>query len=164
MQKLYTDIRQLLKDIPEVLLAYLFGSQINGNIGPLSDFDFAILSDRNANEAQLRSSLGSALAQKLESNRIDLVILHNAPIELAFAIISKGRLLYERDVRTRVDYEARIMGLYFDYVPFLKTLRQDIIKGDEHAARVRRYRQALGRTQGALGSTGANQGKTTQGV
>ena len=86
--------------------------------------------------------------------------ISEVPIDLAFAVISQGSILYERDIQTKIDCEARIMGLYFDYLPFLKLARQDIIKGDDdHADRVRRYRTALGRTQKTLGQVGADQGK-----
>jgi predicted nucleotidyltransferase len=144
---------------PEIALAYLFGSRVEGNLGPQSDYDFAILVDREAGGPKVRSELSSALSRELQTSRVDVVLLREAPIELAFSVISEGEIIYERDVQTRVDFEARIMGLYFDYLPFLRMAREDIIKGDDHAVRARRYRQALGRTQGALGQIGAPQGK-----
>jgi predicted nucleotidyltransferase len=147
------------KDHPEVTMAYLFGSRVEGHLGPLSDYDFALLVERGADAAAVRSSFASALSRELESTRIDVVLLSNAPVELAFAVISQGEIVYERDVATRVKFEARIMGLYFDALPFLRMARQDIIKGDDHAARVQRYRETFGRTQGALGKIGASQRK-----
>ena len=146
-------------DFPEVKMAYLFGSRVEGHLGPLSDYDFALLVERDADAAAVRSSFASALSNLMGSTRIDVVLLRKAPIELAFAVISQGEIVYERDVATRVEFEARIMGLYFDALPFLRMARQDIIKGDDHAARVQRYRKALGRTQGALGQIGASQRK-----
>ncbi|MFP4035656.1 MAG: type VII toxin-antitoxin system MntA family adenylyltransferase antitoxin, partial [Desulfovermiculus sp.] len=135
---------------PSIAMTYLFGSRVEGNIGPKSDYDFAVLLDRDADKAGVRSSLTSNLAGLLRSPRIDVVILNNAPIELSFAVISQGEILYERDVATRVDFEAKVMGLYFDYLPFLRRSRDDILKEDPYAARVLRYREALGRTQGTL--------------
>ncbi|MFO7878053.1 MAG: nucleotidyltransferase domain-containing protein, partial [Desulfovermiculus sp.] len=135
---------------PRIALAYLFGSQVEGNIGPQSDYDFGILLDRDADKAAVRSSLASDLAKLLQSPRIDIVLLGNAPIDLSFAVISQGEILYERDIGARVDFEAKIMGLYFDYLPFLRRSRDDILKEDPYAARVLRYRKTLGRTQGTL--------------
>lgn len=146
-----------------IALAYLFGSRVEGNIGPQSDYDFGILLDRDADKAAVRSSLASDLAKLLQSPRIDIVLLGNAPIDLSFAIISHGHILYERDVATRVDFEAKVMGLYFDYLPFLKRSRDEILKEDPYAARVLRYRKALGRTQRTLDQIRAAESKKTGG-
>lgn len=154
-------INQIIKEFQSVDLVYLFGSRLEGNLGPLSDYDFAVLIDRNADGPWIRSDLGSALSRELQTYRVDVILLHEAPIDLAFAVIKKGKILYERDVLTRVDFEARIMGLYFDYLPFLRLAWQDIIGGNEHAHRIRRYRKALGRTQRTLGQIRADQGKST---
>lgn len=140
-------------------MLYRFGSRVDGTAGPQSDFDFAVVLDRDADSAAVRSGLASELARQTGSNRIDLVLLENAPIELAFAVISKGEILYERDVKTRVEFEARIMSLYSDALPFLKMVRNDIIEENGHAARVQRYRKALGRTQGTIGQIGTPERK-----
>ncbi len=153
-------MRQIIeKDFPEVAMLYRFGSRVDGTAGPGSDYDFAVLLERQANSGAIRSRLASELARQTGSNRIDLVLLDNAPIELVFAVISKGEILYERDVETRVEFEARIMSLYSDALPFLRMVRNDILKENGHAARVQRYRKALGRTQGTLGQIGAPEGK-----
>ena len=147
----------------KIALAYLFGSRVDGNVGPQSDYDFAVLLDRDAEKATVRSNLSSDLAKLLQSQRMDIVFLGDAPIELSFAVISQGQILYERDVQTRVDFEARIMGLYFDYLPFLRKSRDDILKEDPYAARVLRYRKALGRTQRTLDQIGAAQREESSG-
>ncbi|MBS3809477.1 MAG: nucleotidyltransferase domain-containing protein [Desulfobacterales bacterium] len=153
-------IRHIIEnDYPEVAMLYRFGSRVDGTAGPQSDYDFAALVDRQGDSAAIRSGLASELSRQLGTSRIDLVLLQNAPIDLAFAIISKGEILYERNINTRVEFEARIMGLYFDALPFLKMARQQIIKENGHAARVQRYRKALGRTQGTLGQIRSPEGK-----
>ncbi|MGM0425310.1 MAG: type VII toxin-antitoxin system MntA family adenylyltransferase antitoxin, partial [Thermodesulfobacteriota bacterium] len=144
-----SSIREIIqKSYPEVAMLYVFGSRADGSAGPCSDHDFAVLLDRQMDQATLRSSLASELSRQLGTSRVDLVLLGHAPLELAFAVISKGEILYERDVNTRVEFEARIMGLYFDALPFLRRTRQEIIEESSHAARVQRYREALGRTEG----------------
>lgn len=136
---------------PQIRLAYLFGSRAVGLEGPSSDWDLAVLADRGAAKSDFHFRLGSCLAKRLDGNRVDVVLLIRAPVELAYAIISTGEILYERDVQTRVDYESRVMGLYFDYLPVLRAQRRDILKGGDYEARVQRYRKALGRTFRTLG-------------
>jgi len=87
---------------------------------------------------------------QLRTDRIDVVHLNEAPIELAYAIIARGALLMRRDLATQVEAEAYILGRYGDYLPILRAQRRDILKGDDYEKRVRRYREALGRTRRTL--------------
>lgn len=149
-------IEDLISHYPGIKLAYLFGSQIKGDIGPLSDYDIAVLMEYHSDGSQLCSSLGSTLAAGLDT-RIDVVLLNRVPIELAYAIISEGMIIYERDSSTRIDYEAQVMGLYGDYLPTLRAQRYEILNGEEYGPRVQRYREALRRTERALRETGSTQ-------
>jgi predicted nucleotidyltransferase len=152
-------VAQVVVDVPEIQLVYLFGSQVTGNTGPASDYDFGVLLDSTAAWPQMRTELGHRLAQALDTGRIDLILLNRAPIELAFAVIAQGELLFERDVATRVEYEARIMSLYGDYLPILREQRRDILKDKGYDTRVQRYRAALGRTERTLREIRAAQGE-----
>jgi len=150
-QKLETVFSDLVTGCPQVLLVYLFGSRVDSNLGPLSDYDFGVFCKHKVDQAQVRARLYHRLVNELGTEAVDTVILNNAPIELAFSIVSNGHILYERDVKTRVDYEARIMALYFDYLPILRAVRREILEGTDHATRIQRYREAFGRTERTLG-------------
>jgi predicted nucleotidyltransferase len=141
----------ILSDLPQVHLVYLFGSRVAGRIGPLSDYDLAVLIERAADEDQILARLTHRLARALDTDQVDVVSLSRAPITLAYAVIAQGERLYQRDVATRVEYEAKVMSLYGDYLPVLRAQRDDILRGDEHGKRVQRYRAALGRTERTLG-------------
>ncbi|MEJ2726871.1 MAG: nucleotidyltransferase domain-containing protein [Deltaproteobacteria bacterium] len=140
----------LVDDFPGLILAYVFGSQVKGEVGPLSDYDIAVLFEEHSAEGPLRSAVSSALAATLDK-MVDVVLLNRVPIELAYAIIAEGVSVYERDPSSRIDYECKVMGLYGDYLPTLRSQRHDILNGDEYGIRVQRYREALGRTERALG-------------
>lgn len=135
-------------------LAYLFGSRLEGKAGPLSDWDIAVLFSPDRSQKVQAALFAHAFTKATGASRVDVVDLSSAPVELAFAIVSSGEIIYERQVYRRVEYEARVMGLYFDYLPVLQEFRKNILKGDEHAIRVQRYRKALGRTLRALGEIG----------
>lgn len=148
-------ILDVFKDSTRVKLAYLFGSRVDGVTGPLSDYDFAVLMDKKSYGSTAYALLVTALSQTMQVDRVDVVLLEQAPIELAYSIIAQGEVLYEHDIATRVEYESGIMGLYGDYLPVLRKLRSDLLKGDQYAARVQRYRKALGRTARTLSEIGA---------
>jgi len=148
LKKILADI---LVDIAGVKLVYLFGSRVEGFVGPRSDYDFGVLNDRAVDGRQICGSISSALSHMLKAERIDVVLLNNVPVEMAYSIIAQGELIYQCDVFTRVEYEARVLGLYGDYLPVLRMQRHDIInRGDEYDSRVLRYRTALRRTERTL--------------
>ncbi|MBI2864878.1 MAG: nucleotidyltransferase domain-containing protein [Chloroflexi bacterium] len=146
----------VLAGVPGLSLAYLFGSQANGLAGPLSDYDVAILVDETLESAALRTQLAHELAIALETDRVDVVVLNRAPVELAYVAIAQAEVLFQRDEATRVEFEANTMSRYGDYLPVLRAQRRDICRGGEHAARVQRYREALGRTERKIGQIRAS--------
>ncbi len=77
---------------PETLV---YGLALAGD--PLSDYDFGVLVDEVKDVYALRARLASELANALGARRVDVVILNRAPVELAYAVIAQGRLLYERN-------------------------------------------------------------------
>jgi predicted nucleotidyltransferase len=143
-------VAEAAADIPEIQLVYLFGSQVTGDVGPANDHDFGLLLDSTADWPQMRAELRHRLSEALGTGRIDLALLNQAPVELAFAVIAQGELLFERDVATRVEYEARIMSLYGDYLPILREQRRDILEDMGCDTRVQRYQAALRRTERTL--------------
>ena len=105
---------------------YLFGSRVDGVLGPISDYDLAVWTDQQSDRSELHTRQVHEMVLRLGTERVDLVILNDAPIELAYHVIAQGRILYERDLATRVEYEAQVMGLYGDYLPVLRAQRTEI--------------------------------------
>jgi predicted nucleotidyltransferase len=149
----------ILASLEGVRLVYLFGSQVEGSPGPMSDHDFGLLVDRAADGQRIQAQLAHELACALQTDRVDVVLLDRAPVELAYGVVARGQVLFERDVATRVEYEAQVLSRYGDYLPVLRAQRDDILRGDEHVHRVHRYRAALGRTERTLGQITAAQGQ-----
>ncbi len=143
----------------QVLLAYLFGSQAEGTAGPQSDYDIALLVRQPS--LALQASLAHEIGIILGTDRVDVVFLNRAPVELAYAVIAQGQLLYQRSVAERVEFEAKVLSLYADYLPILRRQREEILKDVGKEARVQRYREALGRTERTLAEIRAAQSKAT---
>ena len=157
-EELASAVPEIVASLPDIGLVYLFGSRAQGTDGPLSDCDLGVWVTSDAT-MELRMRLHRALASVLGDVSLDLVFLNDAPIELAYAIIAQGKLLYQRDLATRVEVEANIMGRYGDYLPVLRAQRSEILQGEQSEARVQRYRAALGRTERTLGEIRAAQGE-----
>jgi predicted nucleotidyltransferase len=150
-QDLFDELRAKISGISGINLVYLFGSRLSGNIGPMSDYDLAVLVESLVDAEQVIAELSHAAAIIFKTDRIDVVPLSHAPVELAYAIIAHGECIFQKDTATRVEYEAQVLSMYGDYLPVLRAHREDILRGDDHGRRVQRYRDALGRTERTIG-------------
>jgi predicted nucleotidyltransferase len=132
-----------------IKLAYLFGSRPSGKIGPLSDYDIALLYSK-APPAQATYRMAHKIAARLMTDRIDLVVLNRAPIELRYAVIATGSIIYEVNVAVRVEFEATTLSRYGDFLPVLRQQRKEILEEQYDETGIQRYRTALGETQRLL--------------
>ena len=149
-------VKGILCDFPEIKLIYLFGSRAQKKAGSRSDYDFAVLTDPKQSGEDLRARITHAFSVKLNYGGIDVVLLNNSPIDLAYAVISNGKRFYEKSVEIRVDYEAYVLGRYFDFLPVLRAQRDEVIRGENHASRIQRYRETFGRTERTLSQIGTS--------
>jgi uncharacterized protein len=147
---LVAKLNAISKSLPEITLMYIFGSQVNGDTGPLSDVDLGVLIDPNVEDNELFVRLTLILTETFPDIRFDLVPLHLSPVELAYQIIAHGVCIYEQDTLTRVEFEADILGQHGDYIPVLREHYRDILRGDDYDRRVQRYRKAIRRTERTL--------------
>ena len=107
------NIPEKLSDVFErnaILLAYLFGSRARGDAREESDYDFAILFGRAVGvlgEVELAIEIADALG--IPADRVDVISLDRADLDLAFKVVREGKLIYARDEGTRRRFEARVL-------------------------------------------------------
>ena len=118
----------------EVDVAYLFGSRARGNFTEESDFDFAVLLSRNFNDPYdlVRLIHDLAVALGVKDEKINLVILNDASLELAYKVISEGIIIYERNVEKRVDFEVNTLKFYLDFKPVLDQMHELLVEEYMH--------------------------------
>lgn len=114
-------LHQLFVQTP-VSAAYLTGSLANRSaFGQLSDVDIAILLMEQVKADQFldyRLYFFSELAKRLESDTIDVVILNQASLFFKSQVIKHGQILFSRDERRRVLFEAKAVMDYLDFKRF----------------------------------------------
>ena len=146
-------IKKIFSQENNILLAYIFGSQLRGKIGPLSDYDFAILLSQKPS-FQYKYKLKNKLVNFLDTGQVDLVILNDAPVELKYKIIVTGKIIFQRNSTIRTEFEADTLSKYFDYLPVLRAQKKEILnfkpKGEKYGDRIQRYRAALRKTEKML--------------
>ena len=119
----------------DVSFALLFGSHARGQAGPLADVDVAAYLSGSPSadqcfDARLDITLGGMGV--LGVNDVDVAILNCVGLVLRFAVIRDGVLLSCRDRRALVEFRARTMTEYFDYLPVLTRHTRAIL---DHARR-----------------------------
>ncbi|GFO97728.1 nucleotidyltransferase [groundwater metagenome] len=114
-----------------VRLAYLYGSAAKGKEGKLSDVDIGVLLDDSLSkkerfESQLKF-IGD-ITEILKTNRIDLVVMNDAPNSLNYEIIKTNRPLLIRNKTDKIDFEYRVLLRYLDRKYYEKRAASEFLK------------------------------------
>lgn len=107
---------------PEVLEAYLFGSQARGDSQAHSDIDVAVYIDlERAGDPPFgyAAELTSHLMKALGRNDVDVVVVNEAPPLLYGRVLRDGIRLFARDLRATTVREGQAVSRYCDYLPHL---------------------------------------------
>lgn len=67
-----------------------------------------------------------AVADVVGSERADVVVLNNAPVALAYRVISDGRPIVVNDEGARVRHWVETVDRYLDMAPLRRTLEQGL--------------------------------------
>jgi hypothetical protein len=117
--------------MPEVTLGFIFGSYARGQARPDSDVDFAVLLDEQtptSDRLKFRLHLIDGLARLLGRDDVDVAILNEVPLALAFRVLRDGHLLFERSRAAYVAYRVRTLDQYFDFAPFLERYERSFLR------------------------------------
>lgn len=109
-------LNKIFKQYPSLKLVYLFGSQVSGKTGPLSDYDFAFyIDDEKVNAHYTALEIEGKISTLLATEKVDSVILNytDAP-ELKYSIIKSGKVIYEIEPY-KLLIEPKILNEYFDF-------------------------------------------------
>ena len=104
-----------------VQCAYLFGSVARTEEGPLSDLDLAVLFDDDVPASRRLEQAAEIVeeAERMTGRQVDILILNEAPPALRYRVVCDGRVLYARDERGRIAFEARALDEFLDFKPTL---------------------------------------------
>jgi hypothetical protein len=127
-------LRAVLEPRAEILEAYLFGSAAAGSAQPHSDVDVAVYLREPRPPASAFgyvADLTAELMGALRTNRIDVVVLNEAPPLLYHRVLRDGIRLFSRDLRATTTREGQALSRYCDYLPQLAKIEA------VHRARIR---------------------------
>jgi predicted nucleotidyltransferase len=121
-------VAAVAQEFPATLAVYLFGSFAEGREHGESDVDLGFLLDYAAYPTEkvrfeYRVQAGSRLSDLLR-RPADVVILNDAPPELARAIVTKGKRLYCADSEADHAFVRDAQLRAADIEPFLRRMRE----------------------------------------
>ncbi|MBC8232236.1 DUF86 domain-containing protein [bacterium] len=127
----YIDFAKICRE-NSIALCYLFGSHAEGYADGKSDMDIgAVFFDGQGNVDWLKQwqHLKTSLESFFPPRKLDLVFLRQAPIQLQWEAIHKGKLIYCADEIARTDFEEQVVSEWLDFEPFLKRFQRDMVEG-----------------------------------
>ncbi|MDX2023452.1 MAG: nucleotidyltransferase domain-containing protein [Deltaproteobacteria bacterium] len=132
-------IARALSPHSEVEAALLFGSRACGSNTAESDFDVAVLLKRSPNALERKDvirNLIAALAREFNAQRLDVVILNDAPNLLAFHVLKHGLVAFERSPEPLHRFAVRTYSTHADFEPterfFRNVTKQRLQSGSAH--------------------------------
>jgi len=112
-----------------IVSVYLFGSIARGSGHSESDVDVAVLLDRRshperASRGEARIRITADLIRALTFDNVDVVILNDAPPELAARIVLDGLCVFRGDPEADHRFVRDTLLRWGDLAPFLRRMRR----------------------------------------
>ena len=106
---------EYLRSEEDIFFAYLFGSLVEGRLGPLSDVDIAVYLAEEISFSDKKLEILGNLVNILRTDEIDLVVLNKAPLTLRMKILENKKIIVDKAPFLRHRYESLAMRKYFDF-------------------------------------------------
>jgi predicted nucleotidyltransferase len=112
-----------------IAAVYLFGSHAEGRAHRESDVDVGVLFDRATHPTprarfDARLEFAVVLARALGTDRVDIVVLNDAPPTLGRRIVTTGRRVYCSDAAATHTFVRDVQLRAADLAPFLRRTRR----------------------------------------
>lgn len=130
-QAVLDTLRKRLALRQEILEAYCFGSYARGEASDHSDLDIAVYVDRERLPPApfgYAAELTGELMAGLGFDRLDLVVLNDAPPLLYHRVLRDGERLLSRDLAATTTREGRALSRYCDYLPQLRKIDRELAR------------------------------------
>jgi predicted nucleotidyltransferase len=109
-------VKDYLAGQRDIVAVYLFGSFGTEFQNAFSDLDLGVIfHPERLPDLRRELSIEAELSLLLGTDRIDMVNLNRAPVQLRFKAVSKGTLLFEADAKALAGFLENTYRIYGDY-------------------------------------------------
>jgi len=124
-------LAELMGKRKDIVLAYVFGSQVSSTKapGPSRDIDIAVLFDLCPSLKDLLR-FRADLTRVLETDSVDLVSLNEAPPLLRFEAVVGGKTIYSRSSQSQSRFEMQAISHFLD-TQYLRKVQNSYLLGGE---------------------------------
>lgn len=124
----FSKLMDYVKQEEHIMVLYLVGSHDTPYQTPLSDIDFAIISEQKL-EFEKQAQILGRFVDLLGTDNVDVIFLPGSGLPIQHKVISSGRLLYSRDETFLADFIECTIKSYGDFEIFLNRFYQDYDAG-----------------------------------
>lgn len=118
MENLENKLKSIFKK-HKVIFAYLFGSQVKGKVGKLSDVDIAVYFESSVplkKKQEVRFKIEDDIERKLNlPEKVDVIPLNDVQPLLEKEVIYNGKVIFSKDESKRTHYEAMAISRWLDW-------------------------------------------------
>ena len=115
-----TTILDVLKQFPQVKIAYLFGSAAREQLTSTSDIDVAVAADTTL-PLETRLAIATQLSKALH-REVDLIDLQDVTGEILQQSLCRGTKLLQKDARVHADLIKRLWFDQTDMMPYRRRI------------------------------------------
>jgi len=129
MKKEIKQLERYFTDRPDVLAAFLFGSQAKNTAGKISDWDIAVyFKPQESGQVEWEEAgkdypqdnkIWNDLVDIVKTDNVDFVVLNRAPSNIAASVISEGIPIIIKDRKIFLDFLLLTMRQAEDYANFV---------------------------------------------
>jgi hypothetical protein len=117
-------LRAVFAARPAVRGAYVFGSVAAERTWSGSDLDLGIVVDEAAWDPSDKVPLIGECMDAARRDRVDLVVLNDAPLVLQFEAVRPNVVLYAADDFEPGAFSSKVLRMYWDFRPHLRRQRK----------------------------------------
>ena len=121
MERISAAVTRAVDGVRAIAAVYLYGSSVAGRPSRLSDIDLALVLSADSDDPLFAERVAARVSEELGGGvEIDAHVAADLPLAVRGRVVTRGRLIYERDPSCRVEFETATRRLYFDFLPFLE--------------------------------------------
>lgn len=123
-------VTRVVSRFEKIRFAYLFGSILESS--QFRDIDVALYLPAEMDSYQ-RIKYGMRVAREIEKaldyvKEVDVRVINDAPVEFQYEVVKTGMVVFSRDDKGRIRFEAQVVSSYMDYRETAGWLKRELLE------------------------------------